>query len=106
MTLALTVGTNTYISLSDAESYVERLYLPDGLWAAATDATKNTLLAQATLMIDREVWRYAKTDPDQALEFPRNGNEDIETKVTYACVEQALHLLRSGDSSAKRRDLQ
>jgi len=106
MTLSLTVGTNTYISLADAETYMEKVYDPDGLWAAATDAVKNNLLAQATIDIDSEHWRYAKTDDDQTLEFPRAGETTIETKVANACVEQALYRLRIGSEATARADLQ
>lgn len=97
MTLSLTVGTNTYISLADAESYVERLYgARRDAWDAAADATKNALLAQATLDIDSLLWRGYKTDDTQALQFPRDGweaTDDEYTLVEQATVEQALHLL-------------
>lgn len=97
MALTLAVGTNTYITLADAETYVERLYGPRRTaWDAATDATKNQLLAQATLEIDMHLWRGYKTDSDQTLEFPRNGDATTDTaytKVEQATVEQALHIL-------------
>ena len=98
MALSLTVGTNTYISLADAESYVERLYGPmRDAWDALADATKNALLAQATLDIDAHLWRGYKSDADQALEFPRDGDATTDstyTKVEQACVEQALYRLK------------
>lgn len=97
MTLSLTVGTNTYISLADAETYAERLYGPRRTaWDAATDATKNSLLAQACLDIDSVMWRGNKTASDQTLEFPRDGEattDDSYTKIEEAQVEQALWLL-------------
>lgn len=96
MALSLVVGTNTYLTLADAEAYMLRRYDPSGLWATATDAVKNTLLAQATLDIDRQVWSGYKSSPDQALEFPRNGytiTDPTYDKVEQATVEQALWLL-------------
>ena len=108
MTLALTVGTNTYLTLADAKLYMERRYEPTGAWAAAADATLNILLANATLIIDRQMWRQSKTAATQALEFPRGGDSTIPTEVTYACVEQALHLLLAGcatDQAALARGL-
>jgi hypothetical protein len=99
MTLALTVGTNTYVSLADATLYVERLYGPRvDAWNAALTATKNALLAQATLDIDAHVWRGFKTDDAQRLEFPRDGEATTDssyTLVEQATVEQALFLLSS-----------
>jgi hypothetical protein len=100
MTLSIAVGTNSYISLADAETYVERLYGPRrDAWDAAATATKNSLLAQATLDIDSQLWRGYKSDEDQALEFPRDGwatTDDEYTLVEQATVEQALYLLSYG----------
>lgn len=106
MALTLAVGTNTYISLADAELYVERLYGPRATaWAAAATATKNALLAQACLDIDSCFWRGEKTGlTDQTLEFPRDGDattDDSHDKVEQAQVEQALHLLTY---NAERRE--
>jgi hypothetical protein len=95
-TATLTAGTNVYLSLSDAETYMSRRYDPTGLWDAATDAVKNKLLLHATRIIDRQPWRGAKTDTDQSLEFPRDGyatTDDEHTPVKDACTEQALWLL-------------
>ena len=99
MALTLTVGTNTYISLADAETYVEGTYGPRrDAWDAdaATDAIKNTLLVQATRDIDALMWRGEKSESDQALEFPRDGedtDDDSYDLVEAACVEQAMWLL-------------
>lgn len=96
MPLTLTVGTNTYISLADAETYMESRYDCSGAWAAASNGTKNILLVQATKMIDRQPWRGSKTASTQSLEFPRDGYTTADTeydKVEGACVEQALWLL-------------
>ena len=65
--------SNTYISLSDAETYMEAR-LHTSTWDDATDPDKNAALVQATRMLDR----YANylgwpTDADQALKWPRYG---------------------------------
>jgi hypothetical protein len=97
MALTLTVGTNTYISLTDAEAYVLRLYgRRRDAWDGSTDAVKNSLLAQACLDIDAELWRGFKSSASQTLEFPRNGDATTDTaydKVEQANVEQALWIL-------------
>lgn len=96
MTLTLTPGTNTYISLADAETYMESRYDCSGAWAAASNGTKNTLLAHATKIIDRQPWLGSKTASTQALEFPRDGGTTTDadyTKVQQAEVEQALWML-------------
>jgi hypothetical protein len=97
MALTITVGTNSYLTLADAEAYALRLYGPRAtLWSTQTDATKNALLAQACLDIDSCFWNGEKTASTQTLEFPREGDattDDSYTKVEQAQVEQALHLL-------------
>ena len=101
MTLTLTVGTNTYISLADAETYMEGRYEPSGAWAAASNATKNTLLVTATASIDRMTWLGEKSVSTQALEFPRDGYTTADTEYTLvenACVEQALWMLTQGNN--------
>lgn len=109
MTLTLTVGTNTYISLADADSYMEGRYDPTGLWAAAADATLNILLVHATKVIDRQVWRGEKTSDDQALEFPRDGyatTDDEYDLVEAATVEQALYLLTANPEARRNAQAQ
>lgn len=97
MALTLTVGTNTYITLADAKTYMEGRYEPSGAWAAATDATLNQLLVTATRQIDREPWLGSKTASTQTLEFPRDGGTTADTDydlVEAATVEQALWILQ------------
>ena len=96
MALTLTVGTNVYISLADAKTYMESRYDCSGAWAAASDATLNQVLVHATKLIDRQPWRGSKSVSTQALEFPRDGYATTDTeydKVEAACVEQALWIL-------------
>jgi len=109
MTLTLTVGTNTYISLADAETYMEGRYEPTGLWAAATNATKNQLLVSSTKAIDRQFWRGYKTAESQTLEFPRDGDastDDSYTLVEEATVEQALYLLTANPDARRQAQAQ
>ena len=104
MTLTLTVGTNTYLSLADAETYMEGRYEPSGAWAAASNGTKNQLLVTSTNLIDRQSWKGSKTASTQALEFPRDGGTTTDTdydKVEAATVELALWLLVQGTTRAE-----
>jgi hypothetical protein len=85
LTLVVEDGTaksdaNTYISLNDAETYMEgRLHTTT--WDGETDANKNAALVQATRILDRYVnWLGYKSDQDQALAWPRWG-------ICYDCAQ-------------------
>jgi hypothetical protein len=73
--MSITVGTDTYISLADAETYVTGQYIPTDAkhvaWAALTDANKEILLKRATKVIDRQPLTGIKAVDSQTLEFPR-----------------------------------
>lgn len=110
-TITLTVGTNTYVSLADAETYfVSRLNASD--WASATDDEKAQALILATQNIDGLFLKGEKYDHDQTLQFPRSypvkdapirrdfGNIDgtysetsITSDVERLVCEEALALL-------------
>lgn len=132
MAVTVTVGTNSYISVADADSYfADRLFTDS--WDATTDDQKGQALIMATKAIDRQFLkgRKAGTDDEQPLAFPRCypvdprdvsivnyiGNKDriydanlwCETEVPQAvidaCCEQALFLLSltEYDRSRNRR---
>lgn len=75
MALTLTVGTNTYISRTAANAYIEGS-LDFSVWNALADTAKDQALVMATRMIDRQSWLGAKTNSEQALAFPRTGLTD------------------------------
>jgi len=68
--MALTVGTDSYISVADADTYFAGR-LNTEAWDGAVATTKEKALKQATREIDRQVFLGRKADSDQALEFPR-----------------------------------
>lgn len=73
--MAITVGTDTYISLADAETYFANHYLStdDKLvaWNTLSDSDKEVLLRKATQKIDAMPYMGFKADNDQELAFPR-----------------------------------
>lgn len=95
--MALTVGTDAYISEADAATYLS-LYGADG------DVVNESNIRQATLALDRLYGgRFAgyKTDDDQSLQFPRNGLTDIPAAVQQATVELALRIANDLDPYAQ-----
>ncbi len=101
--MALTVGTDTYISLDDADTYFGNRLHTD-TWDAATDDDKETALKMAcTLMENRVQWLGLPTDSDQTLAWPRKSLLDhscnaVPKDMTPEAVkavqcELAFHLL-------------
>lgn len=113
MAVDLEVGTNSYISVADADAYFnERLY--SSSWDNATADDKARALIMATKAIDRQPLKGIKDMETQTLAFPRYdpskyldeveySNEDlvIEAEVPQivldAVCEEALALLDRGD---------
>lgn len=70
MSIVLTVGTNTYISLSDANTYLS-LQLYTEPWNDASDDDKSKALLLACKHIERLNIRGMKAVSTQTLKFPR-----------------------------------
>lgn len=130
MAITLTVGTNTYISLADAETYFsERLFSTN--WSTNTDETKKMALIAATKKIDKLNLQGCKALSTQTLAFPRAfyiGNSvysslyefsidnirgegwyvegSISNLVKEATCEEAISILTYGESANKRQELQ
>ncbi len=73
--MALTVGTDTYISLTDADAYLAANYLSTDTkliaWVALTDANCEVLLKKAAKTIDRQAFIGQKKVSTQTMAFPR-----------------------------------
>ena len=71
--MALTVGENTYITLSKADTYFSNR-LHTATWDNAINDEKEKALKWATsLMENRVVWKGRKADSTQTLQWPRSG---------------------------------
>ena len=73
--MALTIGTDSYISLAAAETYITENYISTETkpiaWALLTNANKEILLRRAAKLIDRQPLVGIKAGSTQAMEFPR-----------------------------------
>lgn len=89
--MAITVNTDTYISLADASTYVAANYISTDTeyttWTALTDGNKEIYLKKATKKIDRQIIRGVKAVSTQALAFPRTiysyAGQGIKTENTF-----------------------
>jgi len=69
---ALTVGTDTYVTAAEADTYMAgRLYAD--AWTDASTADRTRALVSACRNLARLTYKRRKTDPTQALDFPRTS---------------------------------
>lgn len=99
----LTLATDTFIILADADAYLGfRLRAHE--WGTATEADKEAALRMATAMINRERFAGRIANQNQPLAWPRVGVADPEGRpvpsttipaaIAHATAELALFLLR------------
>lgn len=102
MAVNLTVGTNSYINIADAEEYFAGRLRSDA-WHGANEDEKAQTLITATRQIDRFAYRGAKKLSTQALAFPRYPNTEVPQRVKDAVCEEGFAILKG---VAKRIELQ
>lgn len=79
--MALTVGSDTYISVSDADTYASNHFISDdvSVWNNASTSNKEAALRQATQYIDsrfRDRFVGVIQSTAQSLEWPRTNAVD------------------------------
>ena len=105
--MALVVGTNSYGSRAEANTYFDDS-LRKAEWAAFSDDTKDQGLIEATRVFERQAWAGEKEVPSQTLAFPRTGLLDKDGNsltgaetlaiVSEAQFEYALVLINDIDA--------
>lgn len=71
--MALTKGTNSYVTLTEADSYFEdRLDASD--WQLAPQSIREQALVTATRILEEKSWEGVSVSETQALAFPRSGS--------------------------------
>jgi len=70
--MSLIKGTNSYTTLSEADSYFEDR-LDAAAWSNADSELKEQALVTATRSLDEMRWQGRAVSADQALAFPRSG---------------------------------
>lgn len=79
--MAVIVGTDSYLSLADANTYLTNHYLSTDAklvaWTAMTDADNDVLLRKALWIIERQPFIGYKATEVQTLAFPRTLYTEI-----------------------------
>jgi hypothetical protein len=104
--MALVKGTNSYVTVAEADSYfLDRLDV--AAWTAADEPTKSQALVTATSMLDDLSWVGTAVSESQSLAFPRSGEyfdprlgtvvsiTGVPLRVQKATYELAYHLLNN-----------
>ena len=105
--MALVLGTNTYVTMVEADAYFDTR-IDAGAWLNADDDDQESALVTATLLLDENQFIGVAVSSTQSLAWPRKdaiyfdpklGMEKSVTTDTYpkrvkvATFEMALHLL-------------
>lgn len=119
--MALVKGTNSYVTLIEANDYfLDRLDVE--AWTQASDPLKEQALVTATGVLDEMTWTGSAITDTQSLAFPRLGSyfdprlgmsiyldEDfIPDRITKATMELAYHFLNNDgilDDTGRVEDL-
>jgi len=111
MAITITVGTNSYVSADDADTYMTNRGSP-AAWTAASNDAKAAALIKATQYLDAVYsWRGCILSTAQALGWPRSNVWDdegrnvtgIPQRVKDATCELALEALSSDLLASKDR---
>ena len=107
--MALLKGTNSYVTLAEANSYFENR-LNVAAWTEASDPEKNQALVTATSVLNDEKWVGTAISDSQLLAFPRAGSyfdprlgydvslsDSVPDRIITATYELAYHLLNNED---------
>lgn len=94
--------TTSYVTIDEAHTYMLG-NMDYSIWDASEK--KSTSLIQATRIIDALNLIGSKTDEDQALEFPRDGETAVPEAIKSACIEIALALVKGVDPEVEYRNL-
>ncbi|MFA6711338.1 MAG: DnaT-like ssDNA-binding protein [Candidatus Caldatribacteriota bacterium] len=72
--MSLVVGTNSYVSLNEAEEYLSDRY---GYATWQSSEYQEVALISAARLLDTQLsWKYSKTESDQTMQWPRIGFDE------------------------------
>ena len=101
--MSLVVGTNSYVTLNEAEDYLSDRY---GFSTWESSEYQEVALVSAARLLDTQLsWKYFKTEADQVMQWPRTGfdesvfgfDEDtVPQLVKDAQCEMAFDIIENG----------
>lgn len=110
--MALTQYTNSYVTVDEADDYMDTR-IDSANWFSTDFVTRESALVTASLLVDNNPWVGSAVSSTQALAWPRNNaiyaddrmgatitiasTDKAPTLVKKAVYEQALHLIDNED---------
>lgn len=125
--MAITVGTDTYVTVAEADTYIAEHYMSTDFqrieWETLDDVNKEIVLRNATPSIGNIKLNGRKKDSDQVLSFPRcyknayylpiswyetkdidgysmHCEVDVPDNIKYAQVAEAIELCKATKDSS------
>lgn len=118
--MALVKGTNSYVTVAEADAYFETR-IDVAAWSEANELEKSKALVTATQLLDEVQWSGVASSDTQPLAFPRTGSymdpklgfiveykSETPSRILIAVYETAYHLLNNDgllDDSGSVRDI-
>lgn len=94
--MTITVGENSYVDVAYADTYFTTR-VGGAAWLDLTPEEKESALLTAMPYLENYCqWQGDKTDPEQALQWPRNGDTEVPANIKNAQCEFALSLHQAG----------
>ena len=109
--MAIIVGTNSYVTIEEADAFVSENFVSSNeqriAWEALSDNDKEIYLRNATAAIERLKFTGVKYTDDQNLSFPRvtydMSPEEVPQDICNAQVYEALELCHpTADSQVQK----
>lgn len=105
--MSLVVGTNSYVSVADADTYLDESVRAQESWPFVDERDKERALVSAARQLERVRWAGTKAVDTRAMEWPRSGVTDkygdeladdaVPQVVKDAQVELALEISLASD---------
>lgn len=90
-------NATSYCDVAYADAFF-RMRVNDKSWSSLDGGKKEVALIQATRTIDTRFFSGEKLESEQALQFPRDGQEKVPEKVRYATCIMAVELIENDGS--------
>ena len=88
--MPLIVGTNSYVTVAEADEYFAQYYFPlNTVWSGLGPDTKERLLLISCIELERLQFAGQKAENGQALAFPRRNAGGVPFAIKAAQIELA-----------------
>jgi len=102
MAITIDVGTNSYVTITEADEIIEGVY-DNAEWQSLTTEQKTVALINAATKLDNMYLKGAKLSENQEMQFPRNWETDVSEKVKMAQCYEALEICRYNYKRAREQ---